>query len=149
MRDKILALQPAVQVARSREDTVARELAGFRHRLTEYQTRLAHLLGLRSDYAEQFQTLGSDGIGARQLQDYMAFLSNLDRNIMHLQRHIQQLQEQYERQYRTWVRNRAKTQALEGVIQRYRVEQRHLEDRHEQIEADERALRYLRNVNND
>lgn len=141
MRNKILGLQPAVQVAQSREDTAARELAEFQRRLSEQQSRLQHLLDLRGEYADQFQTLGGAGMGARRLQDYTAFLSNLDRNIVNLQRHIQQLREHFERQRRTWVMSRARTQALEEVVQRYRVQQRHLEDRHEQIEADERALR--------
>lgn len=149
MQNKIQRLQPAVQVARSREDKAAGQLADFQRRLSEHQTRLQQLLSLRGEYAEQFQADGQIGLAARSLQDYMAFLGNLDRNIGQLQQYIQRLQEEFERKRRNWLASRAKTQALEGVIQRFRLEQSHHEARGEQLLIDEYASRYPRGMNKD
>lgn len=136
-------LQAAAQVAQSREQAAAKALGESQQRLTEQQNRLQQLLMFRSEYANQFQNEGSSGISARRYQDYSAFLTNMDHGIVQLQQQLAWMQQELQRKRLTWFQSRAKTRALDEVIERDRKTQLWEEDRREQRDNDEHNLRDL------
>ncbi len=137
MNDRLQRLQPAVQVARRREDAAARELAGLQQRVHDVQARLRQLLDFQAQYLRQFQSDGRAGLSARRLLDYTAFLAHLERNITQLHGHLRRLQSESEGKRRAWMASRAKSQGLETVMDRYRGEAAQAEARREQAEYDE------------
>ena len=137
MSDKLRRLQPAAQAARCRQDAAARDLAGLQRRLREGQARLQQLLAFQAEYLQRFQCDGQAGLPARRLLDYTAFLAHLDRNIVQLHGHLRRLRVEFEGKRRVWAASRAKTQALETVMARYRFEEVRAEDRREQAEWDD------------
>jgi flagellar FliJ protein len=134
-------LQPALEVARSKEDTAARALAEFQRRLGEQQTRLQQLLDFRREYGAQFQTAGQDGISVRRFQDYAIFMAKLDRTILQCKQDLERLQREFQHKHYTWTMSHAKTQALEEVVKRDRRQQAQLAGFREQADSDEHNLR--------
>ncbi len=141
MADRAHRLEPAIQVARSREDEAARTFAEAQHRLVDQEAQLHQLLTFRREYAEQFQNAGRTGLLAHQLHNYTAFLANLDRSITQSRQQSECLQGECQRQHEHWLHKRARTQALQTVIEGYRREQGRIEEHREQAATDERALR--------
>ncbi|HPF60157.1 MAG TPA: flagellar export protein FliJ [Candidatus Competibacteraceae bacterium] len=143
MANKPHPLQAAAQVAQSREQAAAKALSESQQRLTEQQNRLQQLLMFRTEYANQFQNEGSTGISARRYQDYSAFLTNMDHGIVQLQQQLAWMEQELQRKRLAWLQNRAKTMALDEVIERDRKAQLWEEGRREQRDSDEHNLRDL------
>lgn len=134
-------LQAAADVAHSREGLAVKALAESQQRLVEQQQRLQQLTLFRGEYAMQFQLEGSGGISARRFQDYAAFLNNLDQGIAQSQQQLMNLRQDIQRRQKIWMQMRAKTKALEEVIDRERKAQTQREGQREQRDNDERNLR--------
>jgi flagellar FliJ protein len=147
--NRIQRLQHAAQIARDRETSLAQGLADCQRRLAEHQARLQQLLTFRGEYSEQLQNAGRNGISAYQVQNYVAFLANLDHGIAYSQQQLKNLREEFQRQRNSWMISHAKAEGLAVVMQRYRLEQGRITDRREQSENDERALQRYRQVNGD
>lgn len=144
MAHKPHPLQAAARVAHSREDEAVKWLAESQQRLADQQRRLQQLMLFRGEYAMQFQHEGSGGgITARRFQDYAAFLNSLDQGITESQQMLQRLQQELQRKRQHWVQMRAKTKALEEVMDRDRKVQVQREDQREQRASDERNLQSL------
>lgn len=143
MAQKPHPLQTAAQVAQSREQAAVKALGESQQRLLDQENRLRQLLMFRGEYAMQFQSEGSNGISSRRYQDYSAFLNHMDHGIVQVQQQLVWLQQELQRKRLTWLQSRAKTKALEEVIERDRQAQLRQEDRREQRDSDERALRGL------
>ena len=143
MVNKLHPLQAAAQVAQSREQAAVKALGESQQQLTEQQNRLQQLLVFRSEYVDQFQSEGSNGISARRYQDYSAFLTNMDHGIVQLQQQLAWMQQELQRKRLAWIQSRSKTKALEEVIERDRKTQLWEEDRREQRDSDEHNIRGL------
>ncbi len=141
--NKLHPLQAAAQVAQSREQSAVKAMGECQQRLVDQENRLQQLLLFRGEYATQFQNEGSDGISARRYQDYSAFLNHMDHGIVQVQQQLVWLQQELQRKRLAWFQSRAKTKALEEVIERDRKTQLHQEDRREQRDSDEHNLRGL------
>ncbi len=131
MAGKPHPLQAAADVAHSREGLA----------VVEQQQRLQQLILFRGEYAMQFQQEGSGGISARRFQDYAAFLNNLDQGITQSQQQLMGLRQDIQRRQKVWVQMRAKTKALEELIDQERKAQIQREGQREQRDNDERNLR--------
>ena len=142
-------LQPAVQVAHRSEDSAAQALADSQRRLTEQQRRLQQLLEFRREYSDQLQSNGRGGITAPRLQTYMAFLAKLDHSIAQCRQSLESFRKEFQRKRHLWLQSHAKTQALEGLIQRDHQKQEQVENRREQTDSDERNLRRYRRFGED
>lgn len=140
MSNKSHQLQPAVQVAQSREDAAARALGEMHRRFTEQQAYMEQLLSFRTEYSQQLQTAGHEGITAQKFHAYMAFLTKLDRSIVQCQHDLQRTEKEFQRKRNQWLTSHAKTLALEKMIQSDHRRQVLAEDRREQADTDERNL---------
>lgn len=141
MAHKPHPLQAAARVAHSREDEAVKWLAESQQRLADQQRRLQQLMLFRGEYAVQFQHEGSGGgITARRFQDYAAFLNSLDQGITESQQQLQRLQQELLRKRQHWVQMRAKTKALEEVMDRDQKIQAQRQEQREQRASDERNL---------
>ncbi len=143
MRERIRRLQPAVEVARNHESDAAARYVQSKSRLEAERRKLDQLRAFRFDYMQRFQQDGQAGLSARRAQDYTAFICNLDANLEQLHGQVSLLAAQVEQARKAWAATRARTRALDGVIDGYRREHEQVLARREQAETDEFALRRL------
>lgn len=131
------ALQAAIQVTRLQEEAAAREFRALQLTATRYQERLEQLLNFQREYAEQFEAAGRNGIPARRLRDFSAFLASLDRSVNHLRQQLENALEQCQGKRQNWLRSRTKRMALEKVVDRHDREENDRKERREQAENEE------------
>lgn len=134
-------LQAAVQVAQSKEQDAVKAMGESQQHLSDHKYRLEQLLVFRGEYVTRFHEEGSGGISARRYQDYSAFLNHMDNGIAQVQTQMAWLQRDVERKRALWLQSRAKTKALQEVIERDRQAKRQEEERREQRNSDEHSLR--------
>ena len=144
MANKPHPLQAAVRVSQSREEAAVKAMGESQQNLSSQERRLEQLVLFRGEYSNQFQTAGSRGISARTYQNYSAFLNHMDQGIVQIQQQLVRLEQEVQYRRSTWLQTRAKTKALEEVIERNRKLQMQQADRREQRENDEFSLRSLR-----
>ncbi|MEJ2645066.1 MAG: flagellar export protein FliJ [Gammaproteobacteria bacterium] len=137
-------MQPVVRVAEDRERQAARALGEAQRRLAENESKLAELIGYREQYSQSFNTAGGVGLDARRLHDYRVFLERLGTAISQQSELVEQLRLDCERSRRRWLETRTRAQALDKVTERYQQVERKAEERLEQHDSDERALRTRR-----
>lgn len=139
MQDRIRQLRPAVDLAHEREDEAAQLYRTIVGRRDEARARLEQLRQFRGEYLDRFHADGRSGLSARRVQDYHAFIAGLDHSLEQTQRQLEQYELEIVQLHKRWLASRARTQALEKVVEHCRVEQRRVEDRREQAATDEFA----------
>ena len=139
MRSK--RIDPLEQMADMRERDAAR-LLGETHRLADVQKQsLVELRAFRAEYARRFQNEGSRGLSISKLHDYRAFLGQLNEAIAHQERQLEDTQRNLAQKQNGWLDARARKQALNTVLERFRQQEMQEQARKEQQEADERGQR--------
>ncbi|HKJ08567.1 MAG TPA: flagellar export protein FliJ [Gammaproteobacteria bacterium] len=134
-------MQPVVRVAEDRERRAAQALGDAQRRLAENEGKLVELIGYREQYAQGFNTAGGVGLDARRLHEYRVFLERLGTAISQQSEVVEQLRRDCEHVRRRWLETRTHAQALDKVTERYRQAERKAQERLEQHDSDERALR--------
>lgn len=131
-------LQPALELAERREEEAARELARARVALTEAHARLDELVCFRADYHARYARGCRSG---RLIKDLQQFLDRLDGGIQLAESQVSERERRCERCQREWLRRRARTRAIDKLIERRQFEEAAAMLRAEQHELDELALR--------
>ena len=134
-------LKPVQQVAATRERNAARTMGQARQHLAQEEAKLAQLKQYHQEYLGRFQKAASRGMSASQLQEYRAFLAKLDAAIQQQEEVVAASQANHTSHKDNWKQKHTRTQALGKVVERYRREERRVEDRSEQKENDERNNR--------
>ncbi len=134
-------MKPVQRVAENREQTAVQKLGQSQQYLDAQHAKLEELCTYREQYGESFRTSSGQGLDANRLQDYRVFLSRLNEAIRQQEAIIAQCTCQHEQTRQQWVETRSHHQAIDKVIERYRNEERKVQDRREQQEQDERSQR--------
>lgn len=115
-------------------------------RLREAQARLEELERYRRDYSSGLGQRVRGGMGGPALRDYHAFLGRLDGAIEQQRQVIGRCEAEREFDQQRWREVAVQLKAVSAVVERWRVEERVVQDRMEQRDIDERALRIRRAV---
>lgn len=99
--------------------------------------RLSDLENYRVEYGRNFLGAGRD-LAAAKLQDYQAFLNNLNHAIEQQKTAIKQLTLEYEHAKRQWLAARNRCKAIQTVQKKYELMELRAEGRREQREQDDR-----------
>jgi flagellar FliJ protein len=110
-------------------------------RAREARARLGDLEQYRREYVLGFGQRVAVGMTGPALRDYHAFVNRLDGAIAQQHQVIQRCEAERERDQQRWQEIAVQLKAVSAVIDRWRVEERVVEDRIEQRDIDERALR--------
>lgn len=135
--DRAQRLQPVARIADRRQQDAATALRRSRETLRRYQDKLHEMQTYREDYLRRFQEQGAGGIRAEAIREFQAFLAKLDTTIEQLRGLVLSAQQNCEHHRQQWLHKRARSRALGGVIDRYRVRERLEELRREDRETDE------------
>jgi flagellar protein FliJ len=135
-------LQPAVKQARKHSEDALTKLAAQQQRLAKAEQQLVELQRYRLEYANA-GTAGDGSLTVSALLNRQTFVDRIDQAIAQQAAEIARLQRQFEQVRGRWHEAHARESALDCVVERYLVQERQAEDRHEQSEMDER-MQYRR-----
>ena len=134
-------MQPVQQLAQSREQKAVQKLGQSQQYLQAQQARLEELRAYRDQYAREFEASGGAGLGATRMHDYRIFLNRLGEAIHQQETLIAQCCARHEQTRRQWLESRGQSQAVDKLVDRYRLEEGKQLERTEQKEQDDRAQR--------
>ncbi len=134
-------LEPVRRVAKSREDSAARDLGASQRRMHEQEAKLDDLRHYHREYLQRFSEAAKNGISASQLQEYRAFMSKLETAIELQQKAVDESHLECSSRKGVWQEKRVRTQALGKVVDRLHSAERKAHEKQEQKESDEHGQR--------
>lgn len=137
-------IEPVQDLVEDAERRLAMSVAGFEKRVKEAETKLQELERYRLEYQQQFSQRAGRGMGATELRDYQAFLARLDDAIRQQHLAVQRVQADRDMERQKWQKAAIKAKALDHVVDKWRAEERRVQDQREQRDSDERGQRVKR-----
>jgi flagellar FliJ protein len=134
-------LKPVQRFAKSKEQNAARSMGQARKNLELEEAKLKQLKQYHQEYLARFQQLAGEGMTSKQLQEYRMFLAKLDEAINEQERVVAASMVNHNSRKSNWKEKHSRTQALNKVIDRYRVQEQKVADRREQKENDDHNQR--------
>ena len=133
-------MQHIVEEAQKR---LAMSVAAFEKRLLDGEKKLEELVRYKAEYEHGFQQRAAGGIGVMEMRDYQAFLARLAEAIKQQQALVSRARAEHEAERVKWQEALKRSKALGHVVERWQAEERHVTERREQRESDERAQRKI------
>jgi len=138
-------LKPVAEVAQRAEEAQMKRVVAARQRLADGQHKLTQLTEYREEYRQGLDRQRGGVINLTQLQTARHFLQRLDDAIRQQQAEIVRLEQNVHVCMTGWQDARRQQQSLDGLIDRYRDEERLQRDRKQQARDDDMAgQRWLR-----
>ncbi len=134
-------LEPVYRYSESRQQDAARLMGEGIRQLEAQQKQLDDLLRYRSEYMLKLQSRQSSPQGAVQLKDFRVFMAKLDQAIELQQQRRDMAEKEYMEKRQQWMVSRTRKRALGEVMGRHRRREQAVDERREQFEADEIAIR--------
>jgi flagellar protein FliJ len=136
-------LEPVQHIIDEAQKRLAMSVAGFEKRLQEGEKKLEELVRYKAEYEQGFQQRAAGGIGVMEMRDYQAFLARLAEAIKQQQALVTRARVEHEAERVKWQEALKRSKALGHVVERWQAEERHVTERREQRESDERAQRKI------
>ncbi|MES1196099.1 MAG: flagellar export protein FliJ [Steroidobacter sp.] len=134
-------LEPVQKVVDDTERRLAEHLAASERLLNGCEQKLNELTGYRDDYTKGFAHRAGQGMGARELMDYQAFMSRLNEAIAQQGEVVERARADRDAQHKRWQEAAQRSKVLTNVIENWEQQELRELARREQIESDERAQR--------
>jgi len=134
-------LEPVQHIVDEAQKRMAMSVATFEKRLLDGENKLSELVRYKAEYEQGFQQRAAGGIGVMEMRDYQAFLSRLAEAIKQQQELVNRARAEAEAERVKWQEALKRSKALGHVVERWQAEERHVTERREQRESDERAQR--------
>lgn len=132
--------------AARREEKAALQLQHTREQNQHIQQQLDALNKYREEYEDQFLRRCSQGISARELEDYRCFLGNLNNAIAQQMEKVNRSAETVQKAQSSWLDNYRRKTMVGNLIARQDQVAREQEDKREQKLADEQSMRRPQNT---
>ncbi|MBM0108325.1 flagellar export protein FliJ [Steroidobacter sp. S1-65] len=134
-------LEPVQHIVEEAQKRLAMSVAAFEKRVLEGEAKLVELERYKSEYEQGFSQRAGRGIGVAELRDYQAFLAKLAEAIKQQQALVNRARAEHQGERAKWQEALKRSKALGHVVERWQAEERHVSDRREQRDSDERAQR--------
>lgn len=134
-------LEPVQHIVDEAQKRLAMSVAAFEKRLLDGEKKLEELVRYKAEYEQGFQQRAAGGIGVMEMRDYQAFLARLAEAIKQQQALVNRARAEHEAERVKWQEALKRSKALGHVVERWQAEERHVTERREQRESDERAQR--------
>jgi flagellar FliJ protein len=132
--------EPIREIASSSADALSRAMADAGRRVADLERQLEQLERYRAEYMQSSATAGSS-MDAVKLQNYRSFLDRLGEAKRQHQKNLEAARADYEKRRALWSEKRVEAESLGRVVERFRKEERAAEERREQREGDDAAIR--------
>lgn len=136
-------LEPVQQIVDEAQKRLAMSVATFEKRVLDGEKKLDELVRYKAEYEQGFQQRAATGIGVTELRDYQAFLARLAEAIKQQQALVNRARAEHDAERLKWQEALKRSKALGHVVERWQAEERHVSERREQRESDERAQRKI------
>jgi flagellar protein FliJ len=137
-------LEPVQHIVDEAQKRLAMSVAAFEKRVLEGEAKLGELVRYKSEYEQSFAQRAGRGIGVMDLRDYQAFLARLAEAIKQQQALVNRARAEHQAERLKWQEALKRSKALGHVVERWEAEERHVVERRDQRESDERAQRTIR-----
>ena len=132
--------EPIREIASSSADALSRAMAEAGRRVAELERQLEQLERYRAEYMQSSATAEAS-MDAVKLQNYRSFLDRLGEAKRQHQKNLDSARAEYEKRRALWSEKRVEAESLGRAVERFRKEERAAEDRREQREVDDAAIR--------
>ncbi len=132
-------LKPVHGFAERKEQDAARVFGESQEKLKSEADKLEQLRHYRREYMERFHSAAREGIQARRVLEYQAFIAKLDEAIGEQEQVLGYAREGNERAKSQWMEKQSRSKALGKVVEHHQVRERKAMDKREQREQDERS----------
>lgn len=103
--------------------------------------QLENLEQYRQDYKDQYQSVSETGVNIKQLLEFRAFISKVDKAIEEQEQVVLEVGKQAESMRKDWETLHHKTNSMQKVCEAAVQEEAKAEEKREQNEQDDRASR--------
>jgi len=121
-------------------DLASRRLGELRVAMDQADERLQDLRNYLNAYHTEFEQVRRAGTSAATLQNYTAFLTQLQGALEQQQKHVENARAAFERQKDVWYQARNQVRAVEQAAERNVEAERRALDRSEQRQLDDLSL---------
>ena len=132
--------EPIREIASNSADALSRAMADAGRRVADLERQLEQLERYRAEYMQNPATAGAS-MDAVKLQNYRSFLDRLGEAKRQHQKNLDAARAEYEKRRALWSEKRVEAESLGRAVERFRKEERAAEDRLEQREGDDAAMR--------
>jgi flagellar FliJ protein len=129
------------KVVDDHERRKAEALAACERRVSESETKLTELENYRAGYIRDFAVRAQAGMSAAAARDYQVFLARLDEALRQQTQAVIGTRAQRDSEMQNWQDAAQRAEAIGHTVERWQSEERHLLERREQHESDERSQR--------
>ncbi|MFV2059479.1 MAG: flagellar export protein FliJ [Gammaproteobacteria bacterium] len=133
--------EPLARIAANKEMHSAKKLGDANNNLALQKKKLSDLIQYREEYIISFKQQGEKGMDGAQLQTYQKFLVNIDNAIAQQTNLISSAESTCDQQKSSWRQQHTKTKIMDNVIDNYKKDEEHHQNKQEQKESDERNSR--------
>ena len=134
--------EPIHEVASTSAKDLSRIMGDAGRKVAELERQLEQLQAYRDEYVRN-STQSSGAMDAVKLQNYRSFLERLGEALNQQQKSLDNARKEFEKRRTQWSEKRIEAESLNRVVDRFRKEERHAEDRREQREGDDAAMRLM------
>jgi flagellar export protein FliJ len=132
--------EPIQEIASSSANELSREMAEAGRRVADLERQLTQLQTYRDEYVRN-STQSNGAMDAVKLQNYRSFLDRLGEAMRQHHKNLDAARAEFEKRRASWSEKRVEAESLGRVVERFRKEERAAEDRSEQREGDDAAMR--------
>jgi len=143
MTKRAKRLEPVQHIVDEAQKRLAMSVAAYEKRLLDGEKKLNELVSYKAEYERGFQQRAATGIGVMEMRDYQAFLARLAEAIKQQQALVNRARAEHEAERVKWQEALKRSKALGHVVERWQAEERHVADKRDQRESDERAQRKI------
>ena len=129
-----------IKVQKEREEQLHANFVRAQQMYQQAEQKYQGLAQYRTDYIQQSQQQGSIGLGGRQYNQFLAFISKLDEALSQQARVVQQSRNAAEQRKQSWLKMQTKRKALEKLLQLSAEREQLTQERQQQKLADDYAL---------
>lgn len=134
--------EPIRDLASNAAEALQRAMADAERHLADMERQLAELTRYRSDYIANSGPTASS-VDTVRLLNFRSFLSRLSEAIRLQGEEVEKARTEYERRHRQWSARHVEARVLDKAVERFRQDERQVQDRREQNEADDATMRRL------
>lgn len=128
-----------IKVQKEREENLQAHFVRAQQAYLQAEQKYQGLANYRTEYIQQSLQQGSVGLGGRQYNQYVSFISKLDQALTQQGRVVQQSRNAAEQRRQSWLKMQTKRKALEKLVEQAQLKVQQAAERQQQKLADEYA----------
>lgn len=129
-----------IKVQKEREESLQAQFVKAQQAYVQAEQKYQGLANYRTEYIQQSLQEGSVGLGGRQFNQYVSFISKLDQALTQQGRVVQQSRNVAEQRRQSWLKMQTKRKGLEKLVEQALAKAQQAADKQQQNLADEYAL---------